>query len=422
MDSLKEWLSWFVQVNDPSFANMWKTNPSYLLANILYITMAGLSLKFALRHGINSRYTYLWIAALLHGVVTEMISYNLPDINNFWHSQTFMIFTKRRFPLYIVLFYPATIVHAYIAASRLKLPWWAEPFAVGLLDVLIDFPYDIMGIKMVWWSWHDTDPNIFDRHYWVPWTSYFFHMGFHSSFAFLINGSRYLLTKDTSKIKSHGFLLEMSCVLVTAMFSMAMAVVFQMVPIYHGLKDGFGMHTEIIIFILVGLYGSIVWYADRTPSDEARSQLRRKSSKWWKCETAVAILMHYTFYIFLVFFAKPENVISTGLHEPLGPKTELMDQYSITGAVYQKQRYFDPMSYNEGYIDFHCVSGGAPNMSAHPDRIGESWYTVCGTKFENHAEYIVIVWAFCLLGIFVYYNVLARSSTEETVKTKRKTN
>ena len=51
----------------------------------------------------------MWFAALLHGIVTEVISYNLPDINNFWHSQTSLIFLGQRFPLYIVLFYPATV-------------------------------------------------------------------------------------------------------------------------------------------------------------------------------------------------------------------------------------------------------------------------------------------------------------------------
>lgn len=47
--------------------------------------------------------------------------------------------------------------------SRLRLPWWAEGPAVGLGAVMLDMPYDIMGIKLVWWTWHDTDPNIYQR-------------------------------------------------------------------------------------------------------------------------------------------------------------------------------------------------------------------------------------------------------------------
>ncbi len=59
-----------------------------------------------------------------------------------------------------------------MAAANLKLPWWAEPFAVALGDLLLDIPFDILGIKLIWWTWHDTDPNIFDRTYSVPWTRY----------------------------------------------------------------------------------------------------------------------------------------------------------------------------------------------------------------------------------------------------------
>ena len=43
---------------------------------------------------------------------------------------------------------------------------------VALADLLIDLPFDIMGIKLMWWTWHDSDPNIFDGTYSVPWTRY----------------------------------------------------------------------------------------------------------------------------------------------------------------------------------------------------------------------------------------------------------
>lgn len=35
-----------------------------------------------------------------------------------------------------------------------------EHMAVGLMTVLVDMPYDIIGPKFVHWIWHDTDPNI----------------------------------------------------------------------------------------------------------------------------------------------------------------------------------------------------------------------------------------------------------------------
>lgn len=45
--------------------------------------------------------------------------------------------------------------------SKMKLKsQLVECMAVGLMTVLIDMPYDIIGIKYVHWIWHDTDPNI----------------------------------------------------------------------------------------------------------------------------------------------------------------------------------------------------------------------------------------------------------------------
>jgi len=67
---------------------------------------------------------------------------------------------------------PAIYYTEMVCISRLKLSPLVEPFLVGLVDVMVDFPYDVMGIKLIWWSWHESDPNVYDRTYFVPWTRY----------------------------------------------------------------------------------------------------------------------------------------------------------------------------------------------------------------------------------------------------------
>ena len=64
---------------------------------------------------------------------------------------------------------------------------------VGLTVVLLDIPFDIVGVKQLFWTWHDTNPYIYDRHYNVPWTSYYFHASFAAGFTFLFNGTRGLI-------------------------------------------------------------------------------------------------------------------------------------------------------------------------------------------------------------------------------------
>lgn len=109
--------------------------------------------------------------------------------------------------------------HASWAMSKMKLKSAiAEHLAVGLMTVLIDMPYDINGAKYVHWVWHDTDPNIgnqivtftlnskklhsaqspetiAERHYWVPWNSYYFHSCFSASFQFFYHTTRKLMDR-----------------------------------------------------------------------------------------------------------------------------------------------------------------------------------------------------------------------------------
>lgn len=113
------------------------------------------------------------------------MAYFFPHIDNFWHAQGVFTFVERRMPLYIIFlcrfcvlilntfvfrfFFVMSVCvadtvfyyHASWAMSKMKLKSSiAEHLAVGLMTVLIDMPYDIIGIKYVHWVWHDTDPNI----------------------------------------------------------------------------------------------------------------------------------------------------------------------------------------------------------------------------------------------------------------------
>ena len=101
---------------------------------------------------------------------------------------------------------------------------------------------------------------------------------FCSSFAALLNGSRYLLTGNTDKnIASGGFLRESMCVMITGFFSMACAVLFQMLPLYHGLKDGLGLHGEVIMCVVFTIYITLVVWHDRNPKTNVSRMI------WFQC-------------------------------------------------------------------------------------------------------------------------------------------
>ena len=83
-----------------------------------------------------------------------------------------------------------------------------------------------------------------------------------------------MLKKKTFLFTDHGsifsFWKEMICCLIPGLFSFPMGVL-QFAPLYHPLRDQFGVHTEVCVLILVVTYALIVWSSDRHPPQEGRS-------------------------------------------------------------------------------------------------------------------------------------------------------
>ncbi|PVD37869.1 hypothetical protein C0Q70_00471 [Pomacea canaliculata] len=339
-------LNWWIRFRAPQ--DILKNHATFLYCEIVFYCLGFLTLLHALRNG--GRYPWLWLATVLHGLTVECVSYAFLDIDNFWHAQSMVMLLGQRLPLHILFVYPAFIYTASIAVSHMNLRWWAEPFAVGLGAVLLDIPFDIMGVKLLWWTWHDDDPNIFDRHYWVPWTSYYFHAAFSSSLVLVFHGVRAICCRREFKFQSSGFICELLCALVTGLFSMPLGIL-QFAPVYHPLHDLFGIHSEVCVLMLICLYILIVWSADRYPFETARTFSSSRKSK----EIFLAVLLHYSFYIYLVLFSKPETSVSIGYHQRTGPCGVTVPVHTPFGMVLSKTRFLCVDAYYEDYFDFHCV-------------------------------------------------------------------
>ncbi|KAK3091698.1 hypothetical protein FSP39_021965 [Pinctada imbricata] len=369
-----------------------------------------------LRHG--GRYKWLWITTIFHGLTVEMVSYWVPDIDSFWHGQTMVMFLGQRLPLYVMLVYPSFIYTASAAVAHMKLKWWAEPFAIGVSVVLLDIPFDILGIKFLWWTWHDTDPNVYDRHYWVPWTSYYFHATFACGFTFAFHGIRKLISSEKDKFTSAGFFRELITSVLTGLLGMPLGVI-QFLPLYHPLHDSNNIHTEVCVCLFFAVYVMIIWTGDRQKAKELAMQSSTNSSprkNRFLNELVLGVLLHYSFYVYLVFTTKPENIVSYGLHEPVGPCHEKVPITTAFGHVLEKNKYLCLNNYDEAIFDFHCID--KKNLPSPT----QEWYTVCGTKYPNHTEYIIIICGFCAFGLYYYLQLLMFSYAlprPRTVKPKQ---
>lgn len=389
------WWDWFVKVENP--VTYWKAQPTYFLAAVVFLLGAAGNLVHALLNG--GRLPYLWLATVLHGIVVETVTYNLDDIDNFWHSQTPVIFLGRRLPLHIIALYPVFIYHASVAVSKLRLPTWAEPFAVGLTVVLIDIPYDIVSVKFLHWTWHDTDPNIEDRHYWVPWNSYYFHSCFAASFTFWFHGwRRWLSSGQLTKWEASSVTKELVCAGLTALLGMPGGVLL-FLPLYHPLHDIAGIHSEVTFFMLFTVFLLIIWTGDRTPTPDARPRPGLHTSEKVRSVLLLHLAVHYALYLGIVIFGYPEEEVSIGLHERIGPCNETVPLHTAFGTVLSKRRYLCASDYDEDYFDFHCLPNGQPPSE------GSYWYTACGTPFHNRAEYVAILSTIGLLAFIVFRNL-----------------
>lgn len=263
--------------------------------------------------------------------------------------------------------------HASWTVSKMKLTSaLARYLAVGLLVVLIDMPYDIIGIKYLHWVWHDTDPNIAERHYWVPWNSYYFHACFAASFSFWFHNTRKWVEKrkiDTWKAGS--IVSELSAVVVAAVLGMPGGCLL-FIPFYHPLHDFLKIPTEVTSISLLFIFGIIVWANDRN-SD-------RKSQPTEKLNVISIVLLaqlafHYVSNVFIAAYFNPEDNVSVGLHEPIGECGIKSPVHTLLKTL-EKSKYLCASDYDEKYFDFHCLPGGkAPKE-------GSIWYTICGTPFE----------------------------------------
>lgn len=376
---------------------IWEENPTFLLCTTVFQVIALLSLIHAIRSG--PRALLLWISGLGHGLVTESLCYFLPDIDNFWHQQSMVMFLNRRLPLYIALFYPSVLYTANTAVDRLGLAFVAQPFAAALADLIIDFPFDIMGVKLLWWTWHDTDPNVFDRSYSVPWTSYIFHMTFTSSFSFLFNISWKYVVGDQRLTLIQKTIRFLCCFVLVSLLSMPLGVI-QFIPMYHGLHDVYNIHTEVITFIYLFIYVFIVWSC-------STKEKCAKLKEFPRIDLISAIIfIHFMFYILLVLFvAHPEDLQSTGMHELIGNCSSVSSVMTVIGMVLKKKKFLCPSDYNEPVFDWHCLPNGPPPGST-------NWYTICGTKYPNQAEYVVVVISFCLFGLLIFREILWRSNSK----------
>ncbi len=164
-------------------ASRWETLPTFVLGEYAILLAAALGLAHAIRSGPVHR--LVWLAALVAGTANDLIFMALPLVDNFWHGQATLMLTPR-LPLYIPALYVLFMYFPTVAVARVGLPRWPTAALAALLAVATYAPFDIVGAKFLWWTWHDTDLPIRERLFGVPTSSTLWVLTFSGAFAWLV--------------------------------------------------------------------------------------------------------------------------------------------------------------------------------------------------------------------------------------------
>jgi len=354
----------------------WAAQPSFVIGEYMFIALAALGLLHAWRQGEGRRRHLLaWIGALLAGTANDMFFMALPLVDNFWQAQATIMITPR-LPLYIPCVYICFMYYATVSVWRLGLPQWSRAALTGLAASVFYGPYDIVGAKFSWWTWHDSDLPISNRILGAPIGSTMWIIMFTASFAWLLNRAidRGVAVDRAVSGKTFARGLALVCGLSTLTFLVQITALQQI--------DG-GIPGPIGLAVVVLGYGAVVAFGWRR-----RQPLPRIGAD--RLLNAAAVIYFSALVVIMAAFA-PETHVNTSMHQTYGAcHVEAKDIAGLT-----RYQYLCAEDFDEDFT-FAC-----PEASALP-AAGSEWYTVCGRPHSDFTRWLLGVSGFAIVGILLY--------------------
>ena len=357
-------------------AEQWARQPTFLLGEYVIILCAAMALFHACRAGRAS--LLICLAALIAGTGNDLIFMALPVVDNFWQGQASIMLTAR-LPLYIPCMYVVFMYWPTVGVRRLGLERWSTAALTGLVACLLYAPYDIVGAKFLWWTWHDSDALVAARLLGAPVSSSLWVLTFAGSFALLLDVL--LRGREVTRKRLASGLALVAC-LTTPMMMLQMTVLQTIdggTPGY--LAFGLGLAT----------YGTVVFLRRR-----AVDRNGFPADRLGRGAVAAYLIM---LAVNMTFFA-PETHASTGLHQLPGPCD--VEEADITGVT--RKQFLCTDNYEEDF-SFACTT---------PPADGTEWFTICGKAHTNYPAYAGVVNGLALAGLVVFstlFGAAARSAS-----------
>jgi hypothetical protein len=361
---------WHVVANP---AHQWSVMPSFVVGEALFIAGAAVAFTHAWAQGeARRRHILAWVLALLAGTANDLTFMALPLVNNFWQAQATVMLTPR-LPLYIPCVYVCFLYVPTVSVWRANLPPLARAALTGLAASVFYAPYDIVGAKFLWWTWHDTDPAIANRILGAPAGSSMFVIGFAGAFAWLLGR---VVDRDPAVSRAtivKGFALV--CGLSTLLM---MVQVTALRELDGGVPGPRGLVAMIVLFSIVA------WTGLRRASPGARLPVNRTFH--------IALMVYFCAFVAIAAAFDPSTHRSTSLHQTYGPCH--VATTDVTGVT--RYAYLCAADFDEDFT-FDCTTLPAD---------GADWYEVCGRAYRSRGLWVGAVALLGLGGVLLYSQLL----------------
>jgi hypothetical protein len=345
----------------------WAVQPSFVVGEYLFYACAVVALVHARRHG--RAHLVVWLAALLAGTANDLLFMALPLVDNFWQAQATIMLTPR-LPLYIPCVYVCFMYFPTVAVWRLGLPLASAAALSGLCGELFYAPYDIVGAKFLWWTWHDTDLPIANRLLGAPVGSSMWVITFVFAFSLLVGAA---LRRDP---EVGGKTIAKALALTAGLSSLLMMVQMRALQLFDGgLPGARGLVVVCAVYLGIVAWG---WRRRVPPPRRASDRALRLAAIAYFC-TLAGVMAAFD----------PATHRSASMHQTYGPcHVEAKD---IMGLV--RYQYVCAEDFDEDY-GFECEP-------ARPEPQAE-WYTVCGKAHTDFPRMMLGVSILCALGLAIY--------------------
>lgn len=345
----------------------WAVQPSFVIGELVFYACTLAALVHARRHG--RAHLMVWLAALLAGTANDLLFMALPLVDNFWQAQGIFMLTPR-LPLYIPCVYICFMYFPTVAVWRLGLPRVPAAALTGLLAELFYAPYDIVGAKFLWWTWHDTDLPIANRLLGAPVGSTMWVITFVFSFSLLLS----LALRSDPQVSRKTFFKGLALA-VGLSSALMVAQVRALQPLDGGIPGVRGLVVLGVVYL-----GLVAWGWRRRSPPPLRASDRGLQA---------AAMLHFVALTTVMAIFDPATHRSTSMHQTYGPcHVEAEDIMGFT-----RYQYLCAEDFDEDYT-FDCV---AKLPTAQSD-----WYTVCGKPHTSYPRYLLGVGVLGALGLAAY--------------------